>query len=298
MELRHLRYFTAVAEELHFRRAAERIRVAQPVLSQQIKRLEEELEVKLLLRTRRRVQLTDAGRAFLAEAQRILADAERAVRVARLTSIGEAGELAIGSTEAGEISVLPRILPVFRSRFPGVRLTIETMDTMTQLQALRDGRLQIGFLRLPVEEDRSLVVESVLREPLVVVLPDAHPLAACRRIPFSALATEPWIFFPRRLSPGFYDSLVAHCRQAGITLNIVKEAEHLHGQQSLVALGFGLALQPASIQIIRRRGVVFRPLAPPTPYARLGMTYRRDSSSQVLTAFRQVVHRLFSRRRE
>lgn len=283
---------------LHFRRAAERMRIAQPGLSQQIKRLEEDLDVKLLLRTKRRVQLTDAGRAFLMEARRILADAERAVRVARLTSSGEAGELVIGCTEAGEISVLPRVLPVFRSRFPGVRLTVETLDTMAQLKALRDGRIQLAFIRLPCEEDRLLVVEPVLREPLVVVLPEGHALAAYRRIPLKALATEPWITFPRRLSPGFYDSLVAHCRQAGVTLNVAKEADHFQAQQSLVALGFGLSLQPASIQIIRRQGVIYRPLAPPPPYARMGIMYRRDSPSEVLTAFRQVVRQVFPRRRE
>ena len=298
MELRHLRYFAAVAEELHFRRAGERLRVAQPGVSQQIKRLEEELEVKLLLRTKRRVQLTDAGRAFLIEARRILAEADRAVRIARLTSRGEAGELAIGCTEAGEISVLPRVLPVFRTRFPAVRLTVETLDTMAQLQGLRDRRIQVGFLRLPFDEDRLLVMESVLREPLIAVLPDGHPLAAHRRVPLKALATEPWISFPRRMSPGFYDSLMAHCRRAGVTLNVVKEAENFQAQQSLVALGFGLALQPASVQIIRRHGVIYRPLAPPIPYAELALAYRRDSASEVLTAFRKLVRHVFRQRRQ
>jgi DNA-binding transcriptional LysR family regulator len=298
VELRHLRYFAAVAEELHFRRAAERMRIAQPGLSQQIKRLEDELKVTLLVRTRRRVQLTDAGRSFLAEARRILADAERAVRVARLTASGEAGELTIGCTEAGQISVLPRVLPAFRARFPGVRFTVETLDTMAQLQALRGGRIAVGFLRLPFEEDRHLVVEPVLREPLIVVLPENHALAARRRIPFKTLATEPWITFPRRLSPGFYDSLVAHCRQAGVTLNVAREAEHFQAQQSLVALGFGLALQPASVQIIRRQGVVYRPLGPPVPHATLGMTYRRDGAPEALTAFRQVVRQVFPRPRD
>ncbi|HSF03689.1 MAG TPA: LysR substrate-binding domain-containing protein [Solirubrobacterales bacterium] len=293
MELRHLRYFAALGEELHFRRAAERLRIAQPGLSQQIKRLEEELDVKLLLRTKRRVQLTDAGRAFLVEARRILAEAERAVRIARQTSRGAAGELTIGCTEAGEISVLPRVLPVFRARFPGVRLAVETLNTMAQLKALLDGDIQLGFVRLPCEEDRLLVVEPVLREPLLVVLPEAHALAAYRRIPLGVLAAESWITFPRRLSPGFYDSLVTHCRQAGVTFHVVKEADHFHAQQSLVALGFGVSLQPASMRIIKREGVTYRPLVPPPPYAQMAMAYRRDTASEVLGAFRQVVRRVF-----
>ncbi len=300
MELRHVRYFATLAEELHFGRAAERLRIAQPTLSQQVRRLEDELEVQLLVRTKRRVQLTDAGRTFLGQARELLNGAERAVRATRLASRGHAGELAIGATEASQISILPRILPVFRQRFPGVRLTVESLNTTTQLHALREGRIHVGFLRLPCEESDPLELVPILREPLVLVLPRSHPLAACARVPWPVLAKEPCISFPRRLAPGFHDTLMSHCRRLGVTLNVVMEAEHFHAQQNLVALGFGLSLQPASIQVIRREGLVYRPLAPPTLHAELGMACRRDGASETLSVFRAVVADVFSssRRRQ
>ncbi len=293
MELRHLRYFVTLADELHFRRAAERLHIAQPALSQQIRRLEDEMQVKLLLRTTRQVQLTDAGRAFLPEARRILGDVERAARIARLTGRGESGVLTIGCTEAAEISVLPRVLTAFRKAAPGVTLAVESLTTSVQVQALRDGRIQLGFLRLPCEDPALLVVEPVCREPMVVVLPESHPLATRRRIPLTALAGQPVILFPRRLAPGFYDSLMGYCHRVGVTLQVVKEAEHFQAQQSLIALGFGLSLQPASLRSVRRRGLVYRPLREPAPYAEIGMAYRRDGRSEVLSAFLRVVRRVF-----
>jgi DNA-binding transcriptional LysR family regulator len=293
VELRHLRYFAMLADELHFRRAAERLHIAQPALSQQIRQLEDEIEVRLLLRTTRQVQLTDAGRAFLADARRILADVERAGRLARLTGRGEAGQLTIGCTEAGEISVLPRVLAAFRASAPGVTVAVESLPTSVQVQALRDGRIQVGFLRLPCEDPALLVVETVLREPLMVVLPRSHPLTAHRRIPLRALAGQPVISFPRRLAPGFYDSLMAYCHRAGVTLQVVKEAEHFQAQQTLIALGFGLSLQPASLESVRRRGLVYRPLKEPAPRAEIGMAYRRDPRSEVLAAFLRVVRQVF-----
>jgi DNA-binding transcriptional LysR family regulator len=282
-----------LADELHFRRAAERLRIAQPALSQQIRQLEDEIEVRLLLRTSRQVQLTDAGRAFLADARRILADVERAGRIARLTGRGEAGQLTIGCTEAGEISVLPRALAAFRASAPGVTVAVESLPTSVQVQALREGRIQVGFLRLPCDDSALLAVETVLREPLVVVLPRSHPLAARRRIPLRALAGQPVITFPRRLAPGFYDSLMGYCHRAGVTLQVVKEAEHFQAQQTLIALGFGLSLQPASLESVRRRGLVYRPLKEPAPHAEIGMAYRRDPKSEVLAAFLRVVRQVF-----
>src|SRR5439155_26330755 len=148
-------------------------------------------------------------------------------------------ELTIGSTEASQISILSRVLPVFRQRFPGVRLAVESLNTAAQLHALRDSRIQAGFLRLPREESGFVELVPILGEPLVVVLPAAHPLAARPTIPWRALAGEPCITFPRRSAPGFYDVL-SHCRRVRVTLNVVVEAEHFHAQQNLVALGFGL----------------------------------------------------------
>jgi DNA-binding transcriptional LysR family regulator len=153
------------------------------------------------------------------------------------------------------------------------------------------------LLRLPCEETHFLEVVPVLREAFIVVLPRSHALAACRAISWRALAAEPCINFPRRAAPGFFDTLMSHCRRVGVTLNVVMEADHLHTQQNLVALGFGVSLQPASSELIRREGLVYRPLAPPILYAHLGMTYRRDTNSEALSAFQSVVVEVFPRLR-
>lgn len=290
MELRDLRYFATLAEELHFRRAAERLQLAQPTLSRQIRLLEEELKVSLLIRTKRRVLLTDAGRVFLEYARRLLAEAEKAVRMVQLVSRGEIGELTIGCNPAAEITLLPRVLPVFQKRFPKVNVTIESLSTATQPQALRDRRIDVGFIRLPCEDTALLVIECVGREPLVVVLPENHSLAARRRIPLKALAGQPYIAIPRRLAPGYYDALISLCRSVGFSPNVVKEADHFHSQLSLTALGFGVSLQPMSIvRSLRTPGLTIRPLMPPVPQAEIGMVYRRDDNSELLRGFTSVV---------
>ena len=155
MELRQLRYFVALARELHFRRAADQLRIAQPSLSQQLRRLEDEIDARLVHRTKRRVELTDAGRVFLREAQRILADAERIVRLTRLANRGAAGELVIGCTPAAELSVLPRVLPLFRVRCPTAAIRIESLSTAAQLEALRNRALNVGSSGCPVTNSRS-----------------------------------------------------------------------------------------------------------------------------------------------
>src|SRR5262245_16123960 len=180
MELRHLRYFVVLAEQLNFRRSAEQLHMAQPALSRQIKHLEDELEVTLLVRTRRQVQLTEAGRTFFDEAKTILAATERAVRATRRASRGKLGELTIGCTQATAVSLFPLILPVYQRLFPRVSVAVETLDTPHQVDALASRRIQVGFLRLPCSDEGFLQTEVVLREPLVVVLPKSHTLAGRR----------------------------------------------------------------------------------------------------------------------
>src|SRR5919197_1455718 len=169
MELRHLRYFVAVAEELHFGRAAQRLHIAQPPLSQQIRRLEHDLGVTLFHRTNRRVALTDAGRVFLVEARSTLAQAERAREVASRAAREDGGALAIGYMASAEVNVFPRLLPAFRRRHPNIEITFQLLGASEQLEALREGQIHAGFLRLPAT-GRALTVRSILREPLVVVL--------------------------------------------------------------------------------------------------------------------------------
>ena len=287
MELRHLRYFVAAAEELNFRRAAARLNISQPPLSQQIRALEAEIGVDLFRRVRRSVQLTDAGRQFLQEARRILHQAERAVRSVQRTSRGEVGLLAIGFVSAADFAVLPHLLPRFQRRFPDVQLVLRTISGAAQADALRDGRIDVGFLRLPVEDD-GLVVESLLKEPLVVALPRRHPLAARRTIAIRSLAKERHIFFARDVAPSYHDLVVSYCRVAGFTLNITHEADHIQTSLSLIAGGVGVSLLPASVRNIERPGIVCRPLRPPVPYVEMGMAYRADNDSNVLRVFAEM----------
>ena len=203
MELRHLRYFVTVAEELHFGRAAQRLQIAQPPLSQQIRQLEEELGVQLFHRTKRSVQLTEAGQLFLEEACQILTRAEQAIQIVQRADRGETGRLTLGFVGSATYSVLPVVLKVFRKRFPEVLLSLHEMTTTQQVQALHEDRIHLGFVRPPIHE-QELMIESILKEPFVAVLPKFHRLANETQISLRSLANDPFILFPRYLGSGFY----------------------------------------------------------------------------------------------
>ncbi len=288
MELRHLRYFIAVAEELHFGRAAERLHIAQPPLSQQIRGLEAELGVLLFQRTKRRVQLTEAGRLFLDEARRVIAQADHAVRVAQRAHRGELGHLVVGFVGSATASVLPDILLAFRTQFPEVSLSLQEMTTTQQLRALHEERIHLGFLRPPID-DEHLALEIILQEPLLVVLPQSHVLARRRRIPLRALAREPIVLPPRELGPGFQDQIVGLCQRAGFSPQIIQEAVQMQTVVGLVAAGMGVSLVPASVQTLRRHGVVYRSLQASSPRVDLAVAWRRGDPSVVVHTFLDVV---------
>ena len=295
MELRHLRYFLAVAEELHFGRAAARVRIAQPPLSQQVRQLEQELGVALFNRTKRRVELTPAGRAFLDHARAILAETERAKRVAQRAGRGEIGRLAIGYASSADLDILPRVLRIWRERFPDVELELHALLTGAQVDALRRGRIQVGFVRLPTEET-NLVVESIQRELLVVALPEGHRLARRAQVRLAELADDTMILFPRHTAPEYYDVFIGACRGAGFTPQLLHPGS-MQTNLGLVSAGLGVSLMPASIRNLRRAGVVYRPLAPPVPEVEMGMAYRRDEPSAVLPAFLETVRDVVGRQR-
>lgn len=284
MELRHLRYFIAVAEELHFRRAAERLHIAQPPLSQQIIALEEQLKVKLFFRTKRKVELTQAGQHLLDQARQILLLADLASQTAQRVGRGEIGHLAIGLSPTADLVVLPRILPVFRRRFPAIDLTLYALAAKDQITAIHEGRLQVGLVRLPVD-DKQLAVETLLREPLVAVLPEGHRLASLQRIPINTIAAEPHVLFPRRNAPNYYDIIVTLYRQAGSSLKVIQEVETIQTTLGLVAAEVGVSIQPASVQQLGRTGVVYRPLRGRVPQVEIGAAYRRDDRSDALQNF-------------
>ncbi|HPC01952.1 MAG TPA: LysR family transcriptional regulator [Syntrophales bacterium] len=285
MELRHLSYFVAVAEELHFGRAARRLNISQPPLSQQIRQLEGELGVTLFTRTRRRVGLTAAGEVFLAEARRILAAVEegkgRAVRADR----GESGRLAVGFIGSANYSVLPRVIRSFRRAYPEVDISLAELNTAHQLEALRAGRIHVGFMRPPPGLDREgLEALAVFEEPLVAALPAAHPLSGRGPLDLALLAPEPFIMIPRHLGPGYFDYLISLCRQAGFSPRIALEASQFHTVIGMVAAGLGVAVVPASMRGSRFPGVTFRVIAGGAATI-LEMAWLRGNPSPVLANF-------------
>ena len=290
VELRQLRYFVAVAEELHFGRAAARLRMAQPPLSQQIQALERDLGVALLHRTTRRVALTAAGSTLLAHARRLLQQVERAVHTTQRASRGEIAQLAIGFVPSADLDILPRALRLWRKRFPEAELELRSLLPGQQVEALRHVQIQLGLLRLPVD-DRGLVVKSIQRELLMAALPRRHPLARGPRVRISDLKSDAMILFPRRTAPGQYDWLLTTCRRAGFAPRVLHETESLQTNLGLVAAGLGVSLLPASIRNLRRVGVVYRPLAPPAPWVEMAVAYRREERSEMVHAFLGVLRK-------
>jgi len=294
MELRHLRYFTILAEELHFGRAAERLSIAQPALSQQILRLEDELGVALLERTRRRVRLTEPGAVFLESARATLAQAHQAVRSVQQAGRGETGNLGVGFVTSALYGVFPDVIRVFRQRFKDVHLELHEMPIVQQIESLRSGRIQVSFLRRPLDE-QGLTVKTIYKEPWVVALPEAHRLAKARRIALHQLSEDQFILFPRELAPSLYDQVISMYLDAGFSPRIALEAQ-MHAVPSLVAAGIGVALVPSSLQNLRRKGVLYKPLPGSLPKVEQAVAWRRESSSPLLQSFLEVVREVTGHR--
>lgn len=285
MELRHLRYFVAVAEELHFARAAERLHISQPPLSMQIRALEEELGVRLLNRTQRHVSLTQAGSAFLEESRQILARVDQAIVAAHRAGRGEVGELAVGFISVADYNVLPRVLRDFRRRYPLVGLTLKEATTDLLIRDLVEGRIDVGFVLPPVDVP-ELDAVPILREPLIAVLPERHPSATRRgKLPLAALADSPFIMFPRRMASGLYDDIVTFCRSAGFSPRVEQEAIQMQTIVSLVSAELGVSLIPASLRNLQRPGVVYRPLREASPHTEIHLAWRRRDDSPPLQRF-------------
>ena len=291
MELRTLRYFVALAEELHFGRAAKRLSMTQPPLSQALAGLERELGVRLLERTRRRVALTRAGVAFLEEARATLARAAQAVEAARRAHRGESGSLAVGYLAATAFTLLPLVLRDFRRAFPDVKLELRELTIPQQLAALLKGDIEVGLLRPPVAQ-AELASETILSEPFVLALPARHPLAALKRVPARRLAEEPFILFPRQPGLVFHDLVMGFCLRNGFTPRVAQEAYQTHTVVGLVSAGIGVALVPASTRRIGLAGVAYRSLREATPQSRTALAWRRADASPALAAFVEVTRRV------
>jgi len=254
VELRHLRYFIAVAEELHFGQAAARLHIAQPPLSQQIRRLEEVIQTPLLRRTSRHVELTSAGRMFLQEAKAVVARADRAVRIAQRASRGEIGQLFVGCTPWADFTSGPKIIRRFGKRYPYVEVKLHSLSSAEQISAQEDGRIDGGILRPPVH-NRAPMTEPLRTEPLVVAFPQGHSFAASHRVPWRDLADEPYVPLSRRRAPAF-DGLVAQaCADGGLTLSVRYEVDHPQAVLALVAAGLGVSLMPATFDAGKSVGI-------------------------------------------
>jgi DNA-binding transcriptional LysR family regulator len=288
MELRHLRYFVILAEELHFGKAAERLHIAQPPLSQQIRQLETELGFELFHRTKRSVKLTEAGQVFLSEVHQILKQLEVAIQIGRQTSRGEMGQITIGFVSSAAYNILPDILRTFRTAVPAVSLELHELTTDEQLRWLQAGKIDVGFLRLPVEED-IFAFEIVFQESLIVALPETHPLANQSSVSLRALSNQPFILFPRLLAPGLYDLIISLCQQADFSPKVTQEAIQMQTIVSLVAGGMGVAIVPESLQNLQRTGVVYKSLQEPTPQVAIVMIWRRNDTSPTVQKFLEIV---------
>ena len=259
MELRQLRYFVAVAEELHFRRAAARLHMSQPPLSNQLRMLEEELGCPLMIRSRRRVELTPAGEAFLEEARTILGDLAEAAEAARRIHAGRAGRLRISFVGSALLSLVPEVVKRYRAARPDVELQLRERSTEDQLRDLRAGAIDVGLLPLPVHAP-DLRAEVLLRERAVAALPAAHPLAALKRVPLSRLAAEPLVLFPRSQAPGLHDRLLSSLTGPAGPPVVAQYAPETQTIVGLVAAEIGVSLVQASVQRLALPGVTYRPV--------------------------------------
>ena len=296
MELRHLRYFVTVAEEGHITRAAERLGMQQPPLSQQIRALERELDVQLFRRKPRGVELTDAGRALLGDARAIMAQVEHAFASTRRTARGEQGRITIGFTSSAPFHpFVPRVIRSFREAFPLIALTLEESGTTELIQDLREERVDAAFIRTPVADPVGLRVDTLLEEAMLVALPSQHVLARSRRgddaaVALKRLAGETFIVYRRHSGPGLYDAIIAACHAAGFSPLIGQEAPRIVSTLNLVAAGLGLSIVPASLQRMHMDGVSYRRLTGTAqPRAPLLLASRRGDTSPIVRQFLALV---------
>jgi len=284
MELRHLRYFVAVAEELSFRRAAERLHLAQPPLSSQIKSLEGELGVRLFDRSTRSVKLTAAGRVFLDEARAVLMTAERAQQNVRQAHHGLIGPLRIGVLAPTATPRLARLLSAYRQKFPGVHFSLFELTSTEQLQRLREDQLDVGLLRPPIEfpELDSLFVEE---SPMILAAPAGHRLMKLRRLAWSDFHDEAMVMIHPTLQHGYYDKFLELCGKAGATPVLGQYANDVHSKMWLISAGFGIAPTTKTIAGVKRPGLVFRDLPPGLPLVQTLLVWKRSNHSPVLRNF-------------
>lgn len=288
MELTTLKYFIAVAEELHFGRAAQRLHMAQPPLSLQIMKLEHELGVKLFLRTSRKVELTLAGKTFLREARDVLGRAENSVITMRQYASGSRGSLTIGFNEPGINTFLPLTIREFIHRYPEVELPLLELETAEQLAALQTRRIQLGIMRPFGCDLTGLERQLLLREEYLLALPSGHRFCDHSEVELSALKNEPFIMFPRWVNPVLFNRLRECCQNAGFTPKVVQEAISKHTTLALVEAGLGVAMVPESSQHLAPHDVIFKSIIGDLPEIEIYAVWHRDNNPQLIRNFLDI----------
>ncbi|MFC6066395.1 LysR family transcriptional regulator [Streptomyces ochraceiscleroticus] len=291
LPLPQLHAFVVLAEELHFGRAAARLGIAQPPLSQQIRRLEDKVGHALFHRAPGAIALTPAGEELLPAAQRAIAALSDGLAAARAVGSGRAGRLRIGFAASLALTVLPGLLRTFRGRFPDVHLDIHEMTTAPQLAALHDNTIDIGLLREPPADTTELDFRTVLTEPFVAVLPSTHPLAAQRSVHVRQLADSPFVLLPRAVGPQLYDRITGLCTAAGFTPRVAQHAVEWQTVCALVEAELGVSLAPASIRRVRLKGVAFRRIEPGSARTRVAVAWRTYDSNPLVTQLLATVSR-------
>jgi DNA-binding transcriptional LysR family regulator len=284
MEFRQLRYFVTVAQELHFSRAAELLQITQPALSKQIRVLEGELEIQLFIRTKRTVKLTKAGEVFLEQAQQLLQQTEKAIKLAKRAALGEVGRLTIGFTATATYTVLPELIGRFRVRYPQVEVEMLELSTEGQVIALNKGEIDLGLLHPPIDS-RGLELCPILAEEFVAVLPKQHHLAIKKSLSLQDLAQESFILHPRSEGPFLYDGFLKLCRQGGFQPQIVKEVNSHQTRICFVAAGMGITFIPAGLQASVSQDLVCKPMTNLTMKIEFAAAWRSVVTLPILQEF-------------
>ncbi|ARK32438.1 acetoin biosynthesis transcriptional regulator AlsR [Halalkalibacter krulwichiae] len=289
MELRHLKYFVTVAEELHFGRAAIRLNMAQPPLSLQIRQLEEEIGVQLFHRTKRKVELTKEGQYFLEKTYRLLADLDENIETIQKMKRGEVGEIVIGFIATAAYDLVPTIIKLYLNEYPGIKVTLKQITSAEQIIALQNGSIDVGVLSEPAESDQ-ISFQIIREEEMVIALPKEHPLVRqTDAIQLSDLASEPFIITSRQANQGHFDSVINCCFQAGFSPNIIQETAEMSTVISLVAAGIGIALVPSSMKMLLQNEVVYRNVENNKFQSVTALAWKQDSPSEIVHTFIELV---------
>lgn len=285
MDLRQLKYFLAVAENLHFRKAADYVHLSQPALTLQIRALEEELGVMLLIRDRHKTRLTAAGEVLRDEVRDLLKAADHAAARTKRAARGQVGVLKIGFISTAAARILPPLISTYRTQHPEVEFDLKNILSAEQIPALLDKTIDIGLLRLPIQEQDAIETYPLHSEPFVALLPAKHPLAKKHQIHLSMLKDCEFVMYSRRYAPGFHDQIMRMLNSAGLSPVIAQESKEMYTLAALVSAGLGVAIVPASVENYRIEGIVFRKLAPPEVLSKIGMIVLKENNHPAVRAF-------------